>query len=555
MKQYHLDKSPIVYYINRKENAEWVLFIHAAFVNHQMFQTQIDYFQDKYNILTLDIIGHGKSTKTQKGNQIDKMATWVKEILKKEEIEKIHIVGISLGAVLAQDFANQYPETVQSLACFGGYDINNFDVKAQKENGATQMFMMLKAIFSIKWFAKANQKISAYTLQAQKDFLMAVIAEKQGVLGQLYLDNGLEGEISVEGVQGDLANGTFADLPEVEQAANEYLAAVVNYDTFQANNAETEAQYLQYFGQYKLELEAAEGTKNNYQESVDNFSRQKADAANNYNAAKAAYLGKLSSVGQAQQFQTKVYNQYSIAMNQYNSEKAALTSLEDNVKQLKLQVRTDKANVDKQIETIHSQFDITKASILDQLQMEYDQCKEELEQCTIVSSVNGRISDLPLVTGSAVQQGSVLAKVRQGEDNVVVCYVPLSSGKKITEGMRVLVYPTTVNKQEYGHMEATVEAVDAYVSSAESLQEQLGNDSLVDAFLKNGPVLGVTCRLVTDDETQSGYYWSSKKGASLTIEENTMVESSVVIEEKMPISMLIPYLKEKLTVHVAPEQR
>ena len=212
------------------------------------------------------------------------------------------------------------------------------------------------------------------------------------------------------------------------------MIAVVSYDTFQENNAEAEAQYLQYFGQYKLELEAAEGTKNNYQESVDNFSRQKADAANNYNAAKAAYLGKLSSVGQAQQFQTKVYNQYSIAMNQYNSEKAALTSLEDNVKQLKLQVRTDKANVDKQIETIHSQFDITKASILDQLQMEYDQCKEELEQCTIVSSVNGRISDLPLVTGSAVQQGSVLAKVRQGEDNVVVCYVPLSSGKKITEG-------------------------------------------------------------------------------------------------------------------------
>ena len=30
--------------------------------------------------------------------------------------------------------------------------------------------MMLKAVFSIKWFAKANMKISAYTLQAQRDF-------------------------------------------------------------------------------------------------------------------------------------------------------------------------------------------------------------------------------------------------------------------------------------------------------------------------------------------------------------------------------------------------
>lgn len=170
MKQYHLDGSPIVYYVSGKEKTEWILFIHAAFVDHNMFQTQIDYFQNKYNILTFDIIGHGKSTKVQKGDSINKMSVWTREILKTEKIEKIHIVGISLGAVLAQDFANQYPEAVQSLACFGSYDINNFDVRMQRENSASQMLMMLKAVFSIKWFAKSNKKISAYTRQAQEDF-------------------------------------------------------------------------------------------------------------------------------------------------------------------------------------------------------------------------------------------------------------------------------------------------------------------------------------------------------------------------------------------------
>ena len=170
MKQQQLENSPIVYYISEKENADWILFIHAVFVNHNMFRAQIDYFRDKYNVLTLDIIGHGKSLKAQKDDSIDKMSAWIREILKKEKIEKIHIVGISLGAVLAQDFANQYPESVQSLACFGGYDINNFDTKMQKENSASQMFMMFKAIISVKWFAKSNKKISAYTFQAQKDF-------------------------------------------------------------------------------------------------------------------------------------------------------------------------------------------------------------------------------------------------------------------------------------------------------------------------------------------------------------------------------------------------
>jgi len=170
MKQCQLENSPIVYYVSGTEHKEWLLFLHAAFVNHNMFRTQIDYFQDKYNVLTLDIIGHGNSTKARKGDGINKMSAWISEILKKESIDRIHVVGISLGAVLAQDFANQFPNSVQSLACFGGYDINHFDEKMRKGNNAAQMLMMLKAIFSIKWFAESNKKISAYTEHAQKDF-------------------------------------------------------------------------------------------------------------------------------------------------------------------------------------------------------------------------------------------------------------------------------------------------------------------------------------------------------------------------------------------------
>jgi len=135
-----------------------------------MFKAQIDCFKDKYNLILPDIIGHGDSIDTQKGDSINKMSYWINEILKKENINKVHIVGISLGAVLAQDFANKYPEAILSLACFGGYDINNFDRSLQKKNSSSHMGMMLKAVFSVKWFAKTNKKISAYTAKAQEDF-------------------------------------------------------------------------------------------------------------------------------------------------------------------------------------------------------------------------------------------------------------------------------------------------------------------------------------------------------------------------------------------------
>lgn len=167
-----LENSPIVYYKNKNtgDNNEWILFLHAAFVNHNMFRTQIEYFKNKYNVVALDIIGHGESVNTQKGDDIEKMSQWIYDILQNEKISQIHIIGVSLGSVLAQDFANKHPKSVKSLACFGGYDINNFDQKMQKENGSGQMLMMLKAIFSVKWFAEDNKKISAYTAKAQDEF-------------------------------------------------------------------------------------------------------------------------------------------------------------------------------------------------------------------------------------------------------------------------------------------------------------------------------------------------------------------------------------------------
>ena len=99
MKQFRLDSSPIVYYVGGNNHKEWILFLHAAFVSHKMFQSQFAYFESRYNILAVDIIGHGKSTETKKGDSIEKMSAWISDILKAEKIDQVHIAGVSLGAV------------------------------------------------------------------------------------------------------------------------------------------------------------------------------------------------------------------------------------------------------------------------------------------------------------------------------------------------------------------------------------------------------------------------------------------------------------------------
>ncbi len=166
----YLDNSPIAYYIDDTSCREWLVFIHAAFVDSRMFDRQFEYFSGKYNLLAIDILGHGNSIAANKGDGIEKMSDWIDKIFPKHNISAAHFVGVSLGSVFIQDFANKYADKVLSLACFGGYDINNFDAARQKANSKGQMKMMLRAMISIKRFAKANKAISAYTSEAQTAF-------------------------------------------------------------------------------------------------------------------------------------------------------------------------------------------------------------------------------------------------------------------------------------------------------------------------------------------------------------------------------------------------
>lgn len=170
MQHLRLENTPIAYHIEECECQEWIVFLHAAFVNSGMFKRQFEYFSGKYNIIAVDILGHGGSLDVKKGDSIEDMSNWINNILQKHNVEKAHFVGVSLGSVLAQDFAYHFESKVASLACFGGYDMCDFDETLQKGNSKAQMGLILKGMFSIKAFAKANKRISAYTEQAQEEF-------------------------------------------------------------------------------------------------------------------------------------------------------------------------------------------------------------------------------------------------------------------------------------------------------------------------------------------------------------------------------------------------
>ena len=96
-----------------------------------------------------------------------------------------------------------------------------------------------------------------------------------------------------------------------------------------------------------------------------------------------------------------------------------------------------------------------------------------------------------------------------------ICYVKLADAFKLQPGMKAYIYPSTVDKQEYGHIEGVVDTISSHVASEEDLKMQIASDEVIRDIEKEGSVVEVRCRLERDPMTASGYTWSTKKGKDI----------------------------------------
>lgn len=149
------------YYVSGKESGEAIVFLHPAFGDHRCFDKQIDFFSRDYRVITLDMLGHGSTGVGKTNDKLTATATHITEILKAENKDKLHIIGVSVGALLAQDFALKYPEKILSLTALGGYNINKEQKEIAKAQSKEVFKWLFKMIFSMDAFRRYVGKVSA----------------------------------------------------------------------------------------------------------------------------------------------------------------------------------------------------------------------------------------------------------------------------------------------------------------------------------------------------------------------------------------------------------
>ena len=106
------------YVFNKKEQSAPIVFIHGVGLTYEIWQPQLDFFKS-YSNLSYDILGHGKSSLKKQNINFDDFSEQLIELINELKIEKIHLVGFSIGSLIARNFATRYSERLQSLILLG----------------------------------------------------------------------------------------------------------------------------------------------------------------------------------------------------------------------------------------------------------------------------------------------------------------------------------------------------------------------------------------------------------------------------------------------------
>jgi len=105
--------------LTKSPSADWIVFFHGMGGDCSIFYKQLPAFQEHYNLLLIDLPGHGQSASLNGEEPVEFSAHKVLELLEHLDIPRAHFLGVSLGTIVMQHVALLRPERVRSMVLAG----------------------------------------------------------------------------------------------------------------------------------------------------------------------------------------------------------------------------------------------------------------------------------------------------------------------------------------------------------------------------------------------------------------------------------------------------
>jgi len=106
------------YEFSEIKNSPTTIFIHGVGLDNTMWYPQKEYFYDQ-TVLFYDLLNHGQSSGGFKELSFDIYSNQLINLINELQLEKINIVGFSIGALIAQHFTEKFYDKINKLVLIG----------------------------------------------------------------------------------------------------------------------------------------------------------------------------------------------------------------------------------------------------------------------------------------------------------------------------------------------------------------------------------------------------------------------------------------------------
>lgn len=180
------------------------------------------------------------------------------------------------------------------------------------------------------------------------------------------------------------------------------------------------------------------------------------------------------------------------------------------------------------------------------------QLELQLKQNTqIVSEYDGYLRELNISPGQRIDAGTGIGVIAANQSNSQlegIAFLPVEEGKKLDQamvqrGVKVQITPTIVKREEYGGIWGQVTKISQASITQEGATHLVGNPAVLPTLMEQGKsYIVVSSKLELDPQTKK-YRWTTSRGPEQEITDGTTTTVNITIEERAPISYVIPLLK------------
>jgi 2-succinyl-6-hydroxy-2,4-cyclohexadiene-1-carboxylate synthase len=112
---------------------ETLVLLHGFMENLSIWSDMEPHLSENFSLLKIDLPGHGQSGIISEVQTMELMAEEVKKVLDHQNLQKVHLLGHSMGGYISLGFAEKYPEYLKSLTLFfSSYLADDTEKKEQR---------------------------------------------------------------------------------------------------------------------------------------------------------------------------------------------------------------------------------------------------------------------------------------------------------------------------------------------------------------------------------------------------------------------------------------